>query len=449
MNNTRWATLAEIKRILEGVNIKNGATKSGLPVLYDSKTLYVDTNEAHNLVIGSIGSGKTQSIILPMLKLSISAGESSVVIDPKGEIYAKLAHKLEEEKYKVIVLDLDDSRYGNSWNPLDLAYKLYKEGNKDKALEVIEDLGYYLFSDTQRIEVDPFWTNSTINYFTGLVLYLFDNAKENEINLISVLSIANYLNDTNKATDFIQKLNSESVIYMKVAGILQAPPETRGSILSVFNQKIERFLSKENLQNMLSDSDFDITKISNEKTVVFIVSGINDHSRSLIPLFIDQVIDVTSTYGNQIKRLNLLLDEFDSLVPIKDFAIKLNYCRSINVRVTVNIQSFAHLANMYSKEDVEILKMCFGNVVYLLSDDLATLEEISKTCGMKNQDTPLISVSELKTMSYFEAIVLMTRMLPFKTKLLPDYQASWGYEMVEQKMPERKENKIEIFSMEK
>lgn len=452
MNNSRWASITDIKRITEGVNLKTGVTKSGLPVMYDDKHLYIDTHEAHNLVIGSTGSGKTQATILPMLKMSMMAGESVLVVDPKGELYVKTTHKFEEEKYNVIVLDFEDSRLGNSWNPLDLAYKLYKGSNTDKALETIEELGYYMFADTIKKEVDPFWTNSTINFFTGIVLYLFEHANEKEINLSSVSSLANRLNDKAEAEKFIAKIPSDGTIFMKMAGILQAPPETRGSILSVFNQKIERFLSKENLKNMLAYSDFDITKISNSKTVVFIISGLNDHSRNLIPLFVDQVIDVVSLYGNQIKRFNMLLDEFDSIVPIRDFAMKLNYCRSLNIRVTINIQSFTHLSNMYSKEDVEILKMCFGNVVYLLSDDPSTIEEISRTCGNKvvdGNEVPLISTSELKTLSYFEAIVLMTRMLPFKTKLLPDYQIDWGYESRDAKIPTRATNKIELFQLEK
>ena len=440
MNYSKWATREEMQNKLVAANLETGVEKSGLPAMYDDKYLYIDTKEAHNLIIGSTGSGKTQSIILPMLKMAMMAGESLVIIDPKGIIYERTAQKLEDKGYKNIVVDLEDSRLGNSWNPLDLAYKLYKENNQDKSLEVIEDLGYYLLSDTKKVEADPFWINSSINYFTGLVLYLFENANEKEINLSSVAKLANSLLDKKACDKFMEKIPTSSVMFMKLAGTLQAPPETRGSILSVFNQKIERYLSKENLANMLSTSDFDITKVSVEKTAIFIVCGISSHCRNLIPLFANQVMDAVSLYGNKEKRLNILLDEFDSLVPIKDFALKLGYCRSINIRITVAIQSFAHLSNMYSKEDVEILKMCFGNTVYLLSEDIYTLEEISKNCGtqlIKDKEEPLISVSELKTLDYFEAIILMPRTMPFRTKLLPDYEIDWGYEVKKATLPTR------------
>ena len=100
---------------------------------------------------------------------------------------------------------------------------------------------------------------------------------------------------------------------------------------------------------------------------------------------------------------------------------------------------------MYSKEEADILKMCFGNIVYLLSDDIYTLEEISKYCGTKEVDgklLPLITVEELKTLDYFEAIILMSRTMPIKTKLLPDYQIDYGYKNKLIDVPTRQEKII-------
>ena len=50
-------------------------------------------------------------------------------------------------------------------------------------------------------------------------------------------------------------------------------------------------------------------------------------------------------------------------------------------------------------------------------------------CGnqeVKGQVKPLITVEELKVMKQFEAIVLIPRMMPYKTKLLPDYKIDWN-----------------------
>ena len=137
MNYSRWATREEMQKKLVATNLETGVEKTGLPMMYDDKYLYLDTNQAHNLLIGCVGSGKTQAVILPMLKIAMMAGESIVINDPKGEIYSKTAQKLEDEGYKNIVINLDDPRLGNNWNPLDLAYRLYEEDNKDNWISII------------------------------------------------------------------------------------------------------------------------------------------------------------------------------------------------------------------------------------------------------------------------------------------------------------------------
>lgn len=448
MNQLRWATKKEMEEVLTKVTGKEKISKSGLPIMYEGEKLYINDKEMHNLIIGSTGSGKTQSMILPMLKLSILAEESFLLNDPSGDIYTRMVKKLKNENYKVIVIDFDNPTLGDSWNPLQIPYELYQKNNIDKAIDAIEELGYYLFYEKQYKDIDPFWINSTINYFTGLVLYLFQNAKTEEINLTSVVSLANALNEKGASEKFLEKLGNESNILLKVSGTLKAPPETRGSILSVFNQKIEKYITRKNLENMLSTSNSDITKIPEEKTAIFLISGMNVQSESLISLFTNQIIDMISIYGRKDKRFNILLDEFDNLTPIKDFAKKLSYMRSINIRVTITIQSYIHLLNMYSKEETEILKMCFGNIIYLLSEDIYTLEEISKNCGIiteNNKEISLMPISELKTMKVFEAIVLMSRMMPFQTKLLPNYKIDWGYTEEEESIEKRNQSTIHIY----
>ena len=94
--------------------------------------------------------------------------------------------------------------------------------------------------------------------------------------------------------------------------------------------------------------------------------------------------------------------------------------------------------------------MCFGNLVYLLANDLMTLEEISKLCGNEVVDgniEPLITVEELKIFNNFEAIVLIPRMMPFKTKLLPDYQIDYGYETIKMDIPSRSAKEISVFDI--
>ena len=444
MSYARWATKDEVAKRLDAIEIGKEIEKSGIPMAYDDNHLYIDSHEAHNMIIGSTGSGKTQVAILPLIKLSMLAKESMVINDPMGELYRNNADLLRKNGYTTIVVDFDDSRYGNSWNPLKMPYDLYKNGEKDKAIKYVEDIAYYMFYDPKEKNNDPFWINSTINFFTGIVLYLFEKANEDEINIASTYHFANYL-ITDGSKNTIKKLDKQGLIYMNLVGIIEAPTETKGSILSVFNQKMKKYVSREILTNMLSNTDFDLYDINKKPTALFIISGQSIFGNNFIPLLINQIIDCVKDTDTENRHLNILLDEFDSMVPIRNFARLVEYCRALRVKFTVTIRSFIHLNNMYTKEDAEILKLCFGNIIYLLSDDIYTLEEISKKCGYKEGGTPLISVEDLKTLDMFESIILMPRTMPFKTTLIPDYKINYNFSSEVCELPNRKNNIYKIY----
>ena len=422
MYYSHWENKSNIKDYLQKVDYKKDVERSGLPLIYEGNSVYTTKGDGHSLIIGATGSGKTQSAILPLLKLSMLANESVVVNDPKGELYKKTANEFKKRDYNVILLDFDNAIYGNYFNPLNLAYRLYKENNKDKAINVIEEVGYYLFTDIKDNN-DPFWINSTIDYFTGLCLYLFEK-NDKEVNLNQVFTFANKLNDEKECDKFLKEIDKDSAVYYNVSGTLTSPVDTKGGIVATFNQRIKKFVSKENLSNMMSKTDFDINNIGNKKTAIYIVSGYYDYANSLIPLFINQVFEAINIYGSN-RKLNVILDEFDNLLPIKNFAEIINYSRSIKINFTCVIQSFVNLANTYGKDNLEIIKLCFPNIVYLYANDLYTLEEISKLCGNVSEKKPLVSPEELKMLEQFEAIVLIPRVMPFKTKLTPDYKINW------------------------
>ena len=150
MSYARWATKKEIIERTEKINLNTSIKEASLPIMYDNEFLYIDKNHSHSLVIGATGSGKTQSIILPMLKMSYMANNSIVIGDRLGNLYRENGDKLKEEGYHVVVLDFENAKYGNAWNPLKVPYDLYKEGDFDKAFTMVEEISYYLFYDGKK-----------------------------------------------------------------------------------------------------------------------------------------------------------------------------------------------------------------------------------------------------------------------------------------------------------
>ena len=178
MNYSRLATVSELKEKLTEIKTDSKIEKSGIPMLSENDSLYIKDDEAHSMIIGSLGSGKTQTTVLPLLRLAIKAEESFIVNDTNGEIYDTLKDELTKKDYNVATINLLDYKKSNHFNPLELPYKLYRNDNKDQAIDMLESISNYIFSsDRYNDNTDPFWTNSATSLFIGLTLYEFENSK--------------------------------------------------------------------------------------------------------------------------------------------------------------------------------------------------------------------------------------------------------------------------------
>lgn len=448
MNYARWATENEILNKLTKVSYDSKIEKSGVQIMYDDNNLYVKADEAHTMVIGGAGSGKTETTLLPSLRLAIRAEESFIVNDVKGELFDKLSGELKKQGYNTIVIDLINQTKGNKFNPLSLPYKLYKDGKKDKAIDLIENIAYYFCcNETTQVNSDPFWTNSAMSLFTGLALYLFENAQEDEININSIDRLTS---EFDKITEYVNSLNKSSLLYITLSSITLAPPETKASIISVFKQNIKMFATRELLSKLMSETDFDIANVQKDKTAIFIISNNNTYSRRLIPIVVNTCYQASTLTNDKSRLLNIFLDDFENLIPINDFVNILTLSRSQNIRFNIYIKSFLELKKVYGVEIAEMLKFEFGTLIYLLANDIETLEQISRMCGDKkvgDNFEPLISVEELKVLNEYEAIVLIPRILPIKTKLLPDYKIDWKFDNNKIEIPNINIKDIKVFDI--
>lgn len=468
---SRWATDKEMKKNLKKIDPRAESTEyAGVPLINNGKEIWVDAGEWHNLVIGSTASGKTESIVQPMVKTLAKAGESMIITDPKGEIYERNAEELKEKGYNIVLLNFRNPQNGNCWNPLTLPYSLYKEGNVDKATELLDDLAKNILYDESSKGQDPFWENTSADYFTGLALALFEDAKEEEINLNTINLMTTVgeekIGGTTIMKEYFSDKNQSSPAYINVASTLMAPTDTKGSILSVFKQKIKLFSSKQNLSEMLSHSDFDMKDIGKKRTAVFII--IHDEKKTYHPLatiFVKQcyetLVDVAFENGGKLPfKTNFILDEFANMPPLKDADAMVTAARSRLIRFTFIIQNFAQLSDVYGKEKGDTIKGNCGNWIYLISSELSALEEISKMCGEvkskkddKTASTPLITVSDLQRLPMYTMVILRTREMPFKTKMVPawkmDKEGMWGKNYPKASYPKREKQEIQLFDIKK
>ena len=426
--------------------------------------MWVDNGEYHSLIIGATGSGKTEGFVLPQVHSLAKARESIIITDPKGEIYEKTSLMLRDRGYQILLLNFRDPQNGNAWNPMTLPYKMWKSGNHDKAIELLDDLALNILYDESNKNADPFWEKTSADYFSGIALGLFEDAKPNEININSI-SLATTVGEekfggSTYIKEYFNAKDPASAAAINASSTIMAPTETKGSILSVFKQKVKLFASRDNLSEMLSYSDIDLESIGEKPTAVFIV--IQDEKKtyhSLVTILLKQIyetlISTAQKHGGKLPiRTNFILDEFANMPPLKDVTTMITAARSRRVRFTMIIQNFAQLDSVYGKDDAETIRGNCGNIVYLITTELKALEEISKMCGEvkskkddKTASTPLVTVSDLQRMKQFETIILRMRKQPFKTKLTPNFKIDWGRKYPLAKYPNRAKREVHTFDI--
>lgn len=462
---SRWSTDKEFRKGLEVVNVKDKTIPAaGIPLYSKKGKMWVDNGEDHYLVMGATGSGKTVIVAKPMIKLLSKHGESMILTDPKGELYEDTAAMLKEEGYNIVVLNFRNPQQGNAWNPMSLPYELYKEGNSDKAIELLDDLAINILHDEQKSS-DPFWNNTAADYFSGLSLGLFEDGTPEQINLNSVNLMSSLGEErfggpnNNYIKEYFNDKDPSKPAYVNASGTVFTTDETKQGIISTFKQKIKIFSSRENLSEMLSYTDFDMRDIGRKKTAVFII--VQDEKKTLHPLatiFIKQcyetLIDVAQECGGKLPfRTNFILDEFANMPPLKDVTTMVTAARSRHIRFTFIIQNFAQLTQVYGKENGDTIRgNC--NLVYLISSEIAALEEISKMCGEvkskekeKTASTPLVTVSDLQRLNKFEIIILRRRMYPYKTRFQTDFEVDWGRTYPKSEPSMRQKRPVELFDI--
>ncbi len=467
---SKWASEKDIKNdkgIVKVSPLDKDIKAAGIPLINKGTEIWVDNGEYHNLVIGATGSGKTECVVKPLVNLLSKKGESMIITDPKGEIYEYCGEYLKSQGYKIVILNFRDPERGNAWNPLSLPYQYFKSGNADKGIELLDDVALNILYDSSSGKSDSeFWEKSAADYFSGLALGLFMDAKEKEVNLNSINYMSTVGEERRGTTPYIKEYFSlkgeDSSAYIFASNTINAPNETKGGILSTFRQKIRLFSTRESLSEMLAYSDFDMRDIGKQKTAVFMI--IHDEKKTyhgLMTIFVKQcyetLIDCAQANGGKLEyRTNFILDEFANMPPLKDVDAMVTAARSRDIRFTFIIQNFAQLNEVYGEEIAQVVKGNCGNLVYLISTELKALEEISKMCGEvkskekdKTASTPLVTVSDLQKLKLFEAIIIRWRKNPFKTKLTPDFKIDWGVKYGKAELPTRKTQKIELFDIKK
>lgn len=411
---------------------RNG--RPGVVLGYDSENeeMIVDGSDTHTLVYGSTGSLKTRCVVLPTIRMLGYGHESLIINDNKGELYDHTAGFLKEQDYQIKVIHFRNPEVGNSWNPFSIPYQYYCGGNIDRAAEFANDIANTI-ALSQVSHSDPFWDYSACDCILGLILLLFRYCSENRLSSNHV-NVSNLLRLRRKLfqgplgsrnTELWKWAQQDELIDASLSGSINAPNDTKNSILSVVDQKLRAFSIQPALLDMLANNDINIADIGERPTAIFLITPDEKTTyHRLVSLFIKQsyeylIYSASEKNGMVSTRVNYILDEFSSLPAIRDFPAMISAARSRNIRFLLISQSKNQLFHKYQEDAFTIAANC-TNWIFLTSRELDLLRDLSELCGKNKQQIPNISVFDLQHFSKerAEALLLSGRNKPCKVRLL-------------------------------
>ncbi|NLK27620.1 MAG: type IV secretory system conjugative DNA transfer family protein [Clostridiales bacterium] len=456
------AEFARTERIKESLTkidlLEEAYDQGGIPIITEEDDAWIDTEDNHSLIFGSTGSKKSRLFAMPLIEILAKAGESFFVTDPKGELFDKTAAVLEGKGYYCMVMDFRDFKRSDSWNPIDLASQLYRDGRIEQAYEVLMDLVEGL-GESVRNKNDPYWENAAKNLLHGLLILLLEQAPITMQNIKSLLKMVEECHDEGGIVKNIDRYIDNPIVCSKLRLLNNASTKTVGSVMAIVDAMINIFLTQPKLAELLSQRCLDLRQYASRKIAIyFILPDERTTYHFIASIFIKQFYEmlIMEAQNNQRKqleiRMNFILDEFSNLPKIPDMPSMITAARSRNIRFYLFVQSQYQLESKYG-EDAHTIKGNCNNWIFLNSRERALLEELEQLCGEcvyeNNMRKSLISISELQQLrkDKGEALVLVGRNAPYITRLYDIDDYPWeSYEPLEK--PETYLSDAEVFSIE-
>lgn len=434
----RFTTPEEIKR-----NFRRTGTipERGGPIIYcENGKAYYDDSEAHTMIIGRTGTGKSSCVSKSYVINCLNAKEDLVIFDPKGELYESTLFAA--KNHDIYCLDYRNPRKSTDcFNPLLAPYQNFKSD-----IPELNDLADIQIDTMARnciypftVNTDPFWASAAADYFMGLVYALFELGKENEINIASVFNMMNMSDTFYMGTPLVKRiynmLSDKSYAKQFLATYVSAPNDTRASIHSVAVSGLAVFCKSRGLSEMLSNDTISINNIhtrENPKAIYIIVPDESNSYSSIVSTFISQIMQnyiyqAHTIYGGKLpNRLNLIFEEFATIgkcLPNMDnLAVA---ARSRNIRIMMVLQNgTAQLEDIYGRSKAATIMSSIGIVFTFSANSWEALEEVSRFCGEKRISTsgsfmtmPLISPANIAAMPIGTVLITINNRYKYVTRL--------------------------------
>ncbi|MHB1128268.1 MAG: VirD4-like conjugal transfer protein, CD1115 family [Bacillota bacterium] len=387
--STRWQRGSEFKTTLHSVSCDR-PEQDGVVVGSTGRTAWVTRAEAgnpHVLLLGATRSGKSRRVIMPSVWVLGHAGESMILTDPKGEIYAHTAGWLRQKGYRVVLLDLLHPARGNRWNPLAAVARAHELGDKEEAARLAWEVGHIL-AWSEGPGTDPIWPQAEESLTAALCLAAAIEAPQEARHMATAHRMLIELGHRGgEALDaWFESLPSGHPARSAYGTAALSESRTRASIYTGTAAHL-RLWGDPGIAWMCAASDHDPAEAGTRPMAIFLLMPDEAGARRYIAsLYINQAYSalahVARRNGGKLPLpVWFLLDEFGNIGKLPAMAEKLTVAAGRNIRFVLAVQAVAQIAHVYGEKTAEIVLGNCDTWLYLRTADIDTARVISAKAG--------------------------------------------------------------------
>lgn len=344
--------------------------------------------------VGGTGSWKTTSYNIPNIsQMNASFG----VTDPKLEIYHKTGKMLEENGFKVKVLNLINFKNTDQFNPF-----VYV-----KSEEMLQDMINLIIKSTDgehERRSEPFWDNSEKLLLSALFSFLYYNyrgyeGKEGSGELPCLADIGDLVRNLERKDpeikspvemmfdDFEDYFGSDCPAVLDFQSFKNYSGETRSSVVSMPTARFRMF-TLPRLKELTSRDTLELDKMGTQKQILYIgLSDLSDTYNFLSNMVFTLLFQITedvadNIYGGALPiPIRLILEEFPSIGAIPNILKAIAVLRGRGMSFEFTAQNFDQLKRVYKETWEEILGACDSLVYMAGATTKLTKEKFTELSG--------------------------------------------------------------------
>ncbi|MEC4090917.1 type IV secretory system conjugative DNA transfer family protein [Pseudoalteromonas rubra] len=440
---TEYLIKGKVLNTKQGSKLLSGSEASGFlsrrnkGLLIDGDNRYLSVSESFQNVCftARVGAGKTTKYIISNVLAKANDNVSLVVHDPKGEVHQATSGCLKANGYNIIVFNPHDVSQSNLFNP-------FTEAKNFVELELIAET--LIWSGNPK-EGDAYWNNGATRILSALIKCLSFGDKKyfNLPNLYHLLqnfgALGEGLDNWIAHNCWDPNFPDDESVLNEWKGALTGNKEAIQSFVGICLTAL-RALTNRNMRTFFSKSDYDLSRLRKEKTVIYFCTP-PEHQKYYsfaTSLFFRSVFNECMRnhhLDGKSLPVYILYDEFGNSY-VSDFVSVANTIRGYGVSLSIILQSISQLSMRYGQKTADSIQGAFNTNICLSSSDPVTAEYFSKLSGRVRErqvaeftDTHdnyreynLLNSDEVRTMQDNEALLICKNRYPVKLTVTPYYQ---------------------------